>query len=288
MEANTTSGSGLRKPKEAYAASDEKSARQTTSPFRLLLQAAGGPVQWYGKWMRFFRTALIFLNRKEVRRRLDRLHQLGLIEEIPKGGQLAVGGLDMLRYFISPGAQDYYESRGIHFGFHQVLRFLDDPVSVMDPVGILSDRDTIIGHLLQVVHANPLYDLQILDMFPDGIDEVEAQTAAMIDGTHPRAKTIGAIVEDPEYHSRLLTYIRNYRVDPKTPELRRRAENARASKSFVLAEETFGGLPQAMRYIKRLPEKPGALLRHLLVEKSINPLYCDPDKVDAVEKEFAE
>jgi hypothetical protein len=287
MQQNQTVEAVIRKPKEAYAASDEKSLRQTTSAFRLLLQAAGGPVQWYGKWMRLIRTALTFLNRKEVRRRLDRLQEIGLIEEIPMPRQLAVGGIDMLRYFISPGARDYYESRGIHFGFHQVLRFLDDPVSLIDPIGILSERDTIIGHVLQVVHANPLYDLQILDMFADGVEELEAQTAAMIDGTHPRAKTIGAIVEDPEYHARLLTYLRNYRRDPQTPELRRRADEARSVKSFVLAEETFGALPQAMRYMARLPKGPVALCRHLLNEKTINPAYCDPERVAAVEQAFA-
>jgi hypothetical protein len=36
----------------------------------------------------------------------------------------------------------------------------------------------------------------------------------MIDGTHPRARTIGAIVEDPGYHARLLDYVRRYRRDP--------------------------------------------------------------------------
>jgi hypothetical protein len=276
----------IRKPKEAYAASDEKTARQTASPLRLLLQAMGGPVQWYGKWVRLLRTVALLFNRREVRRRIERLHKLGLMEEIPSRGQLIVGGLDMVRYFITPGALDYYQSRGIHFGFHQVLRFLDDPVSLVDPVGLLSERDTIIGHVLQVVHANPLYDLQILDMFEDGIDEIEAQTAAMLDGTHPRAKTIGAIVEDPDYHARLLTYIRNYRRDPKTPELRRRADQARGSKEFVLAEETFGSLPPAMRYMKRLPTGTGALLRHFFTQKIINPVYCDPDRVEAVEREF--
>ncbi len=287
METTQTAERILRKPKEAYAASDEKTARQTTSPLVLLFKAMGGPAQWYGKGMRFARTLGTLLNRREVRRRIDRLHKLGLMEEVPTTGQLIAGGLDMVRYFISPGARDYYESRGIHFGFHQVLRFFDDPVSLIDPIGVLSERDTIIGHILQVVHANPLYDLQILDMFEDGIDELEAQTDAMIRGTHPRAGTIGAIVEDPEYHTRLLAYLRNYRRDPKTPELRRRADQARADKNFVLAEETFGALPSAMRYMKRLPESPFALVRHLLSQKDINPNYCDPDKVALVEAEFA-
>ncbi len=277
----------LRKPKEAYAASDGKTARQTASPIRLLLQAAGGPVQWYGKLSRLFRTLLILVNRREVNRRIARLQKLGLMGEAPRAGQMIVGGLDMVRYFISPGAADYFASRGINFTFHQVLRFLDDPVSLVDPVGILSDRDTIIGHLLQVVHANPLYDVQILDMFEDGVDELIRQTDAVLQGTHPRTKTLNAIVEDPEYHSRLLEYLRRYRTDAKTPELRRRADKARESKDFVLAEETFGSLPTAMRYMKRLPSSPPALLAHLRTATRINPAYCDPHVVEAVEREFA-
>ena len=34
---------------------------------------------------------------------------------------------------------------------------------------------------MQVVHLNPVYDLQLLQMFPDGLDELEAQVAAMAD-----------------------------------------------------------------------------------------------------------
>jgi hypothetical protein len=277
----------VRKPKEAYAAADAASLRQTESAFRLLLRALGGPAQIYGKLARIGRTLLILTNGKELRRRLKRLQDLGFIETMPTAGQFFAGGLDMVRYFITPGAKDYYQSRGINFTFHQVLRLLDDPVSMIDPLGILSDRDTIIGHVLQVVHANPVYDLQVLDMFEDGLDEIERQTAAMLDGTHPRAQTIGAIVEDPEYHARLLDYIRRYRQDPFTPELRRRADQVRNNPDFVLAEETFGAMPSAMRYMARLPKGRAALLRHLLRQNRIAPAYCDPDTVEAVNREFA-
>ena len=69
----------------------------------------------------------------------------------------------MLRFWISPNAADYYRSRGIGYGLHQVLRVLDDPLSMTNPLGFLSERDVVVGHLMQVVHANPVYDLELLE-----------------------------------------------------------------------------------------------------------------------------
>ncbi len=37
----------------------------------------------------------------------------------PSRAQLLVGGIDMLRYFISPGAYSYYRTKGIRFGSFQ-------------------------------------------------------------------------------------------------------------------------------------------------------------------------
>ncbi|MCA9521132.1 MAG: hypothetical protein KC609_09170 [Myxococcales bacterium] len=257
--------------------------RQTAGPLRLLAEALGGPMQWAGKLARTGQTLGIMLDNREVRRRLERLRSRGFMTEIPNGWQILFGGLDMLRYFIEPGARDYYQTRGINFSFHQLLRFLDDPVSMIDPVGLLSNRDTIIGHILQVVHANPVYDFQLLEMFEDGLDELERQTRSLLDGTHPRARTIGAIVEDPSYHARLLGYIERYLADRDTPQLRRVAGSARRKKSFVLAEETYGTLPGFMRYASRLPESLPALLRHYASNAEINPRYCDPEIVSQLD-----
>src|SRR5262249_34554647 len=158
-----------------------------------------------------------------------------------------------LRFVIEPAARDYYAQLGISFGFHQLLRVLDDPVSMIDPTGFLSDRDTVIGHLMQVVHLNPIYDLQLLQVFPDGVAELERQLEAMIDGTHPSHRTIGAIVEDPAYHARLLDYVRRYRRDPATPPPVRQPQTLRADPRFVAAERTFATLPGFVDYCASLP-----------------------------------
>ncbi len=228
-------------------------ARMSEPPLRLLLRAVGGPRALAGKARRLAETVRLYANPDEIPGRLRKLQDSGLIDGRPSRLQLIFGGLDMLRFMIEPAARDYYRQRGISFGFHQLLRVLDDPVSMIDPTGFLSARDTIIGHLMQVVHLDPIYDLQMLQMFGDGLDQLEAQLQAMIDGSHPRRASIGAIVEDPAYHARLLDYVQRYRRDPDTPRIARAEQTIRADPHFAAAERTFATLPGFIEYCNRLP-----------------------------------
>jgi hypothetical protein len=238
--------------------------RQTASPWTLVRTAIGGRREIAGKLRRLGRTLRLYLDREEIERRFRALEANGLIEKRPTRSQIFFGGLDMLRFVIEPAARDYYRQKGISFGFHQLLRVLDDPVSMIDPTGLLSDRDTIVGHLMQVVHLNPVFDLQLIQMFPDGIEDIERQVAAMVEGTHPRRRTIGAIIEDPDYHARLLDYVRRFRFDPATPPPVRQEQTLRADPRFAAAERTFATLPGFIAYCNRLPRRSGALLRRFL------------------------
>jgi hypothetical protein len=234
--------------------------RTTASPFTLVRKAVGGPRAIAGKLHRMGKTLRIYVTPGEVGRRLGELEKKGFVPSQPSRAQLAFGALDMLRFVIVPFARDYYEKQGINFEFHQLLRFLDDPVSVIDPTGLLSDRDTIIGHLMQVTHLNPVYDLQLLQMFPDGLDRLEAEVKSMLNGTHPRAETIGAVVEDPDYHGRLLQYVQRFQADPKTPDLVR-DQTLREDPHAGAAERTFASLPGYITYSASLPRSVPALYR---------------------------
>jgi hypothetical protein len=236
----------------------EQTLRTTAPAFTLIRTAIGGPGQVREKLTRTLRTLRRLGDGPELERRLSELERRGYVRGRPSRAQLAFGSLDMLRWVIVPAARDYYGQRGIDFNFHQLLRFLDDPVSVVDPTGFLSERDTIIGHLMQVVHLNPVYDLQLLEMFPDGIDELERQVAAMLAGTHPRAATIGAVVEDPQYHERLLGYVRRWRSDQATPDLLR-PSTLRRDPHYLAAERTFASLPGFIDYCGKLPKRLPAL-----------------------------
>jgi hypothetical protein len=200
---------------------------------------------------------------RRIEDRLQRLRTLGYVGTDPNRTQLVFGSLDMFRFFIIPCAADYYRSKEISFAFHALLRILDDPASMMDPTGFMSHRDAIIGHLMQVTHADPIYDLQLLAATSDGLDELERQLIAMLDGTHPRAASIGAIIEDPEYHARLLQNVREFKADPANckPLLR---ENVANNPHFAEIADTFGDLPSAMSYFASLPDRPVPALRRLL------------------------
>jgi hypothetical protein len=240
-----------------------ESARLTSTPFQLIAQAIGGPRAIAGKVGRLGRTLRLYVDGAEIERRLRTLQAKGYIDRRPTRLQILFGGLDMLRFVIEPASRDYYQQKGISFGFHQLLRLLDDPVSLLDPTGFLSDRDTIVGHVMQVVHLNPVYDLQLIQMFPDGLEDFERQVQAMVDGSHPRARTIGAIVEDPDYHARLLAYVRQFRLDPDTPPPVRGEQTLRNDPTFAAAERQFATLPGFIQYCNRLPTGFGELWRRL-------------------------
>lgn len=256
---------------------DEIPLRLRAGPLQLVRAALGGPAQIAGKLARLARTVRIWATPSELHHRLDTLQAQGLIQLRPNRWQLFFGGLDMLRFVIEPAAREYYTTKGIRFGFHQFLRVLDDPVSMIDPTGFYSDRDTIIGHVMQVVHLNPVYDLQILQMFDDGLDELEHQVAAMVDGTHPRRETIGAIVEDPRYHARLLGFVRAYRAgDGAEPPVREQGA-LRLDPAFSAAERTFATLPGFITYAAALPPDFPTLLRRMRstqrfpIESAVDP-----------------
>jgi hypothetical protein len=223
----------------------------------------GGPREIAGKLERLARTVRLWLNSGELERRLTTLEANGLAAARPTRLQLLFGGLDMLRFVIEPAAREYYREQNISFGFHQGLRILDDPVSMVDPTGLFSERDTIMGHVMQVVHLNPIFDLQLLQAFPDGLEVFERELDAMVAGTHPRARTIAAVVEDPGYHARLLDYVRRYRADANTPPLVREQPKLRSNPGFAAAERQFATLPGFLEYCSRLPKDFGALAHRL-------------------------
>jgi hypothetical protein len=243
---------------------EEVPLRLRASAPKLILTALGGPEQIAGKLRRLVATLGLYASPGQIPARLRRLQARGYVDRIPTRAQLIFGGLDMVRFVIEPAARDYYQHKGISFGMHQLLRVLDDPVSMIDPTGFLSARDTIIGHVMQVVHLNPIYDLQLLESFDDGLDELELQVRQMLDGVHPRRDTINAIVEDPGYHQRLLDYVVRFKADRGTPAPVRQEQSLRDDPVFAAAERTFATLPGFLRYCTKLPTSPIVLARRLL------------------------
>jgi hypothetical protein len=249
--------------------------RQSASAWRLVRETLGGPRAIAGTLRRLGRALWLYVDLPETRRRIDRLQAHLGVPRMPTRLQMWFGGLDMLRFMIVPAAAEYYRMRGIDFRFHQLLRALDDPASLVDPVGICSERDVAIGHLMQVVHLNPRYDVQLLGMFPDGVPELERQLREMIAGTHPRARSILAIVEHPDYHRQLLAYVEAYQRDPRSVEMVRADAGLRGDPQFRLAEAQFSALDDFLRYAVHLPTGLFALLRHRFGTRRLRREWCD-------------
>lgn len=242
---------------------DTTLARFSERPLKLIRRTLGDRKSIRGKVHRAGYALANYAFPKRIEARLGKLRTLGYIGTDPNRTQLIFGSVDMFRFFIIPCAADYYRSKEITFAFHALLRFLDDPASMMDPTGFMSHRDAIIGHLMQVTHADPIYDLQLLAAIDDGLDELERQILQILDGTHPRSESIGAIIEDPDYHQRLLEHVREFKINPANckPLLR---ENVANNPHFAEIADTFGDLPSAIGYFASLPDRPLPALRRLV------------------------
>jgi hypothetical protein len=100
----------------------------------------------------------------------------------------------------------------------------------------------------------------------------------MIRGDHPRAASIAAIVEEADYHERLLGYVRAYRADPQSPAPLR----SNIAGRFDVLERTFGGLRPALRYFARLPSSWLGALHHVATTRTFPLELAEPDQNQAV------
>lgn len=251
-----------------------REARLTERPLRLVRKALGSRADARAKLARLTRALATYRDRDALDARLTRLVALGYVEHVPTPLQVAVGSIDMLRFWITPAAAEYYAERGIGFSFHQLLRVLEEPAGMVDPTGLLAERDVIIDHLLQVVHANPAYDLQLLDTHEDGLAALEEQTRQAIAGTHPKSASLAATIEDVTYYRRLLEYVHAYRADPETRAPLR--SNIAGNERWAPIERTFGTLPAALRYFARMPTTPARGAWHLLTVRSFPLAFAEP------------
>jgi len=249
-------------------------ARLRERPLTLIARAAGSRAQVAAKLARLVTAFTSLASKRALDARLERLAALGYVETAPTRLQLVVGSIDMLRFWITPAADEYYRERGIDFGFHQVLRVLEEPASMVDPTGFLTDRDVIIDHLLQVTHANPAYDLQLLESHQEGLEALVEQVRAAIAGTHPKIASLRATVEDASYHARLLRYAEDYVRDRTTPPPVR--SNVAGSERWAKIEATFGTLPAAMRYFQKMPTTALGAARHVMTVRTFPTALAEP------------
>ena len=252
-------------------------------PLTRITRAIGGPKSIRAKLERTSFTLACYAHPERIQARLEKLRALGYLDVLPNRTQVIFGSIDMLRFFFIPARADHHEQHAaMSFRFQLLLRILEDPAVFLDPTGFFSHRDTLIGHVMRIVHCDPIYDLQVLAALPDGLAQLELQLEQMLDGSHPRYEAISAIVEDPGYHQRLLDHVREFRANPKACR-RLLRDNVSSNPDFAGLAEIFGDLPSTMAYFASLPAEPRAAIRRLLVTRSLT----SPRPEAQVERESA-
>ncbi|HEX3697518.1 MAG TPA: hypothetical protein VH374_19245 [Polyangia bacterium] len=199
-----------------------------------------------------------------VRRRLERLRGLGHIETVPTTAQLLVAARDQMVLGAAVETKLFYESQGIPWIFHNLRRFLANPATMIDPVGLFSHRDAVIQHVLQTFHRHPVYDLVLLRAFPDGVDQMVQQTEQVLAGTHPHQRALTSLIEDGAYYPRLLRDVKEFRDNPFVPTLGVPTGLVRDPR-LMLAMDQFKDLRGYTNYAARLKVGPADAARAWLM-----------------------
>jgi len=234
---------------------------------RLLREAFGSPRAMLGKLRHTAVVISAYARKRELEARLERLHACGLAEIVPTRLQLALGGFDMQRFYIVPASNEYHDRRQLNYAFCQVLRFVDNPVVMMDPLGLASKEAEIIEHLVQSFHGHPTYDLELLSAFEGGLEALEQRLNALVSGAEPRSG-VSRFINDTDYHRRLLAFVREFRANPAEPPPVLEAAGAQGTQ---LAEAVFGTVKSVMRYCATRPKTISGALLYMLTQRELEP-----------------
>ncbi len=193
--------------------------------------------------------------------RLRRLKRLGRIDAIPTEFQIWLACHEMFRDFILPSNRAFFEHDEQDEAWALFLRFLDEPAAMLDPSGLAISRDLLIAHLLHAVHVSAGYDVALLEIFPDGLDELERQCGQLIEGVHPHQAALMERLDRSDYPEQLLAAVRRYRADPEA-EWAVQTYPAPEPCAPAMAEglARFGTIGRLLRRARALPASPQAWL----------------------------
>ena len=229
---------------------------------RELKAATGGPRTFARKLKRAGTTARRMLDRSEREVRIARLQKHGIVGDAPNDWQLVQGAWHMMFGYILPSNEEFYEHYEQGHWWHQLMRVLEEPATMMDPIGFGLEQQTLLTHLVEVVHASAGYDVALLFMWDDGITRLRDQLQQVVDGTHPRQARIEALLEHPDYPARLLQALDHYEADPAA---NWRVHTVPAPEGcdalFDWGIDTFGSPGRLFEYCHTLPPTVGSSVK---------------------------
>lgn len=283
--------------------STSMASRQNATPpawlgrgrWSLLRDALGSLHQNLDKVRQLAALLVAFVRPSVVRRRLERLIELGHADARPTWSQLLLAARDQMILSATAETKIFYANQGIPWTFHNVRRFLSGPATMLDPMGLFSSRETIVHHVLQTFHRHPVYDLVLLRAHEGGVEALRTAAAEILAGTHPHQRALSSLIEDGAYHQRLPAEIAAFEADPHVP-ARPIPAGLVADPGLMLGMDQFKDVRGFVRYASRLrpagvvraviawlaagfDETFGSLLRMRLGTKHINTACCDPELV---------
>lgn len=256
---------------------------------KMLWVVLPGPIDALGRLGRLLQALSTYFRPRMVKRRLERLKALGYIDQVPNTWQVLVAGHHQMLGTASDETRAFYTVRDIHFSFHNLRRFIDNPASMVDPVGFLSETDAILHHLFQSTHNFPIYDLQLLRMHEDGVTELKRQWALLCAGRHPRQARYEALVEDPTYWDRLKWQIPAFLENMDIQAEPGSYDHVAGQPLLQAAMDQFKDLRGFCAYAARVQAGPwdavkaygGEVLRGIFGDRvSVAPAGADPDLLD--------
>ncbi len=251
----------------------ERPFRFSKSKTQLLLDVWGQqPETRRAKLGRVIRVLQNISDFQLVRQRLQMMADHGVTPEPPPLPKIYAGGLIMLFGVIIPDNRLYCASvgiKGLNFYFHLLLRFIQEPASLMDPIGLfLPDLFVLAHHLLQDTHREIRYDLELTRMFgPQYLTWLRIYLETIIHGKHVERDMYLACYQDADYPEKLLEHIDAYIADGEAAPLwpRQGTRSYINSRGEDMGERTRT-IPELFKWCGSLPDSRWALLRYTLGE----------------------
>lgn len=264
--------------------------------WRLFADVVGGFRQNWDKLVQLASLLAAFFRPALIRRRLERLRDLGHIDAspLPTVAQLLVAGRDQMMVSAAEETKIFYRAQAIPWVFHNLRRFVSGPATMMDPIGLFSPREAIVQHVLQTFHRHPVYDLVLLRAHEGGLESMARQIEEINRGKHLHQRALTSLIEDGSYHARLPREIAAFEADPHVP-AREIPPNLVDDRHMMLAMDQFKDMRGFARYAARLrvgmadavaawlaagfDETVGPLLGIKLGPRRVRLEACDPDIV---------
>jgi hypothetical protein len=153
----------------------------------------------------------------DIDARLGWFVRAGRLERVPSPWQVRIGTAVMLPITLSESQRERQRSRSTFAGQVPVrvpLQLLYSPRQLLTTNGLELRARDVVRHLLCVYHEEAFlgYDLQLLESHEGGLELLEREAAAVVEGRNRLAPMLRRVVGWPGYHETLVELAARVRV----------------------------------------------------------------------------